>query len=64
MPNVRIEMFEGRSQEQKNKLSVAITEAFVEHAKCKAEGVAIIFTDIKPSDWMTGGIPGTPAPTT
>lgn len=60
MPYIRVEMFEGRTQDQKNRIAQAITKAFVDHANCAAEGVWVVFEDVRPANWMTGGIPGTP----
>jgi 4-oxalocrotonate tautomerase len=61
MPMVRIEMFEGRSDEQKGRLAEAITSAFVETCGGTPQGVQIVFTDVKPSNWATGGKLNRPA---
>jgi 4-oxalocrotonate tautomerase len=56
MPTIHVELFEGRTAEQKRELARALTEATVRTLGSKPEGVDIIFTDIKKSDWATGGV--------
>ena len=56
MPNIHVEMFEGRTLEQKRELAKALTEATVRTLGSKPEGIDIIFTDIKKHDWATGGV--------
>jgi 4-oxalocrotonate tautomerase len=55
MPTIRVELFAGRSVEQKRALAAALTEATVRTLGSKPEGVDVIFTDIAPHDWATGG---------
>jgi 4-oxalocrotonate tautomerase len=55
MPYVHIDLTEGRTAEQKQALSRAITEAFVAHAGVKKESVWVVFRDVAPSDWAVGG---------
>ena len=55
MPYVRIEMLEGRSDEQKAKLAHAITNAMMEHAGAKPDSVNIVIEDVKKSNWAVGG---------
>ena len=55
MPTIRVELFEGRSPEQKRQLVKALTQACVETLGSKAEGVDVILYDIKKQDWATGG---------
>jgi 4-oxalocrotonate tautomerase len=55
MPNYHIEMFEGRTPEQKKKLVAEITRVTVEVLGGSAESVNIIITDIKRENWSTGG---------
>lgn len=54
MPVVIVEMWEGRSEEQKEKLIKGITRAF-EEIGVKAEWLNIIIHDIPKSNWGTGG---------
>ncbi len=55
MPTIRIDLFEGRTDEQKQKAAEAITQAVVEHLGSSAESVDILFYDIARSNWATGG---------
>ncbi len=56
MPTIRIELFEGRTDEQKAALASKITAACVEVLGSKADGVDVIFYDIARRDWATGGV--------
>ncbi|MEK9950590.1 MAG: 4-oxalocrotonate tautomerase [Curvibacter sp.] len=56
MPTIRVEMFEGRTPEQKREFVTAITEATVQTLGSSPEAVDVIITDIKKSDWATGGV--------
>jgi 4-oxalocrotonate tautomerase len=55
MPTIRVEMFEGRTPEQKKNLVKALTQACVETIGAKPESVDIVLFDVKPSEWATGG---------
>jgi 4-oxalocrotonate tautomerase len=56
MPTIHVELFEGRTLEQKRELAKALTEATVKTLGSKPEGIDIIFTDVKKQDWATGGV--------
>jgi 4-oxalocrotonate tautomerase len=56
MPTIHIELFEGRTHEQKRDLAKAITEVTVQTLGGSAESVDIIFVDVKRQDWATGGV--------
>ena len=62
MPTIRIELFEGRSAEQKAALAKEVTEACVRVLGGSASSVDILFYDIKKSDWATGGVLWSQAP--
>ena len=55
MPIVRIEMWTGRSRQQKADLARAITDAMVNIANTSPEHTIIIFDDIKQEDWAENG---------
>ena len=55
MPTIRVEMFEGRTPEQKKHLVKALTQAVVDTLGAKPESVDIILYDVKKSEWATGG---------
>ena len=55
MPTIRIEMFEGRTPEQKRALAAAITDACVRTIGASPESVDILLFDIAKQNWATGG---------
>jgi 4-oxalocrotonate tautomerase len=55
MPTIRVDLFEGRTPEQKKNLVKALTQACVDTLGSKPESVDILLFDVKPSDWATGG---------
>jgi 4-oxalocrotonate tautomerase len=56
MPTIRIELFEGRTVEQKAALAQEITAACVRVLGGAPGAVDILFHDMKKSDWATGGV--------
>ncbi|NOZ76675.1 MAG: 4-oxalocrotonate tautomerase [Euryarchaeota archaeon] len=55
MPVVTVEMWEGRTREQKAALAKAITDAVVDIAKTTPDQVHVVFYDVARSDWAIGG---------
>ncbi len=55
MPMIRIEMFEGRTVEQKRACAKALTQAFVETCGGTPEALQIVFVDVQKQDWAFGG---------
>jgi 4-oxalocrotonate tautomerase len=55
MPLITVQMYEGRTVEQKRELAAALTEAVVRIAKTTPEATQIIFTDIPKHDWASAG---------
>ena len=55
MPIVRVEMWSGRTREQKSELAKAITDAVVKIAKTTPEATTVIFEDIAKENWAIGG---------
>ena len=55
MPTIRVELFEGRTPEQKKKLVAEVTRVTVEVLGGSPESVDILITDIKRENWATGG---------
>lgn len=55
MPTIRVEMFEGRTPEQKRALVAAITDACVRTIGASPESVDILLYDIGKQNWATGG---------
>ena len=56
MPIVRVEMWPGRTHEQKQKLAKAITDAMVEIGKTTPEATLIVFENVDKSNWAQSGI--------
>jgi 4-oxalocrotonate tautomerase len=55
VPTIHVEMFEGRTVEQKAALAKEFTEACVRVLGGKADSVDVIFRDVARHDWATGG---------
>ena len=55
MPIVRVEMWPGRTQQQKQELARAITDAVVRIAKTTPEATIVIFEDVAKENWAEGG---------
>ncbi|CAN5453020.1 tautomerase family protein [soil metagenome] len=55
MPTIRVELFEGRTPEQKRALAKELTDGVVRALGGSPESVDILFYDIKRQDWATGG---------
>lgn len=55
MPTYHVELFEGRTVEQKRKLVEEITRVTSEVLGSAPESVDIIITDVKRENWATGG---------
>jgi 4-oxalocrotonate tautomerase len=56
MPTIRVELFEGRTYEQKQAFVKAVTEAAVQTLGSSAEAVDVILYEKKKSEWATGGL--------
>ena len=55
MPIIRVELFEGRSLDQKRALAEELTEAFLRTAGGNRDSVQVILTDVSKENWATGG---------
>lgn len=55
MPVVTIEMWEGRSREQKRRLVEAVTRAMVEHADASPEHLHVIIHEVSKENWGRAG---------
>ncbi len=58
MPVVTVQMWPGRTTEQKRALVKAITDAMVEHAKAKPEGLHVVLQEIPLENWGRAGVLG------
>ena len=59
MPVLTVQLWEGRTPEQKRALVRAITDAMVEHANANPEALHVILQEIPPGDWGRAGVLGT-----
>jgi 4-oxalocrotonate tautomerase len=57
MPTINIQMFDGRSREQRHALATAITEATCRALDLPPEAVEIIITEVARENWITAGKP-------
>ena len=55
MPIIRVEMFAGRTEEQKRTLVRDLTDAFIGAAGGNPDSVHVIITDVEKSNWGSGG---------
>ncbi|MDR6384311.1 4-oxalocrotonate tautomerase [Paraburkholderia caribensis] len=55
MPTLHIELFEGRTVEQKRQFVEAITKATCESLNVEPGSVDIVLVDVKRENWATGG---------
>lgn len=51
MPNIKIQMFPGRSDELKKELADAITNDVTRILGVKEKSISIVFEDVAQSDW-------------
>ena len=58
VPVVTVEMWEGRTVEQKRRLVRAITEAMVEHADARPDALHVIIHDVPRNNWGLAGVLG------
>ncbi len=56
MPIVQIEMFEGRTLEQKRKMVKEVTQALVKTVDCPPEAVKIVIREMKKEDFAEAGL--------
>jgi len=55
MPMIRIEMFPGRTIDQKRKFAKVVTDSFVEICGGTRELIYVVFTDVPASEWAVAG---------
>ena len=58
MPVVTVQLWEGRTLKQKRALVRAITDAMVEHADAKPDGLHVILQEIPRENWGRAGMLG------
>ena len=62
MPVVIVMMWEGRSVEQKRKLTKAITKALAEHAGVNTDGLHVVIQESTRENWARNGVLGIDRP--
>ncbi len=55
LPIIRVEMFSGRTIDQKRELVRELTDAFVKTAGGTPQSIYVVITDVEKSDWGSGG---------
>ena len=55
MPIIRVEMFSGRTDEQKRALVKELTEAFLRTAGSQPEHIHVVITDVDKTNWGFAG---------
>jgi len=56
MPIIHVQLFEGRTTDQKRAYAKALTDASVQVLGIDPGAVDVVFTDVKKSDWATAGV--------
>ena len=55
MPIITVQMWPGRTKEQKSELAKAFTDAIVRIAKTTPEATFVIFDDVDKENWAQSG---------
>jgi len=55
MPNITVQWFAGRTDQQKREIVTAITDAMVKIGKTTPDQVHVVFQDIEKSNWGNSG---------
>lgn len=55
MPSITVQMFDGRTIDEKRELVKALTNATCQTLNCKPESVTIILQEHQRENWSTGG---------
>jgi 4-oxalocrotonate tautomerase len=57
MPIIQVNMFQGRTDDQKRKLVANVTEAVVKSLDCKPEAVHIVIHELPKANFAHAGVP-------
>jgi 4-oxalocrotonate tautomerase len=55
MPIINVEIFPGRTTDQKKRIAERLTDSMVEICGAKPEAVHVIFTEVAATDWAVAG---------
>ena len=56
MPIVNVQMYSGRTRQEKDRLAEAITEDVVKTLKVEREEVIVVFTEAAHGNWYASGV--------
>lgn len=56
MPTIRVELLEGRSDDQKKAFARAVSEAAVKELRSEPQHVDVVFFEVQRKHWSTGGV--------
>ena len=56
MPIIEVKMLEGRTDEQKARLSKALTDVTVEICEVRPDAVRVLIQELPPEHWSVGGV--------
>jgi len=56
MPTIRVEMFEGRTPEQKRALAKELTDGCMRALGVSADAVDVLIFDVPKQHWASGGV--------
>jgi 4-oxalocrotonate tautomerase len=56
MPLVQVTMLQGRTADQKRKLAQRITDAMVEEAGARRDGIIVTFVELSKESYASGGV--------
>lgn len=54
MPIIRVEMFKGRTPDQKKAIARELVEGFIRAAGGKPDAFHVLFTEVDKQDWAVG----------
>ncbi len=55
MPIIRVDIFPGRTTDQKKQIAARMTASMVEICGARADAVHVVFTEIPREDWAVAG---------
>jgi 4-oxalocrotonate tautomerase len=56
VPIIEVKMLEGRTPEQKSRLSRELTEVAVRVLEVRPDAVRVLLEEVAPADWSVGGV--------
>jgi 4-oxalocrotonate tautomerase len=56
MPTIRVELFAGRTPDQKRAFAQAVTQAAMQTLGATPDSVDVIFQDVERHNWATAGV--------